>query len=76
MTTLGGLSVWSLRGSMSAVVGGGGDVQAVDAHTDMLQSRLALVEEREERELLRERIGRLQGGVGELRVGAYTEQRA
>ena len=61
-------------GEYVSIVGGGGDVQAVDAHTDMLQSRLALVEEREEREQLRERIGRLQGGVGELRVGAYTER--
>ena len=56
-----------------SVVGGGGDARAVDAHTETLQSRLALVEEREEREQLRERIGRVQGGIGELRVGAYTE---
>ena len=61
-------------GEYVSVVGGGGDVQAVDAHTDMLQSRLALLEEREEREQLRERIGRLQGGIGELRVGAYTDR--
>ncbi len=60
-------------GEYVSLIGGGGDVQAVDAHIDVLQSRLALVEEREERELLRERIGRLQGGIGELRVGAYTE---
>ena len=55
------------------VVGGGGETSSVEAQIDTLQSRLALVEAREERELLRERIGRLQGGVGELRVGAYTE---
>lgn len=61
-------------GEYVSVVGGGGAVQAVDAHTDMLQSRLALLEEREEREQLRERIGRLQGGIGELRVGAYTDR--
>ncbi len=56
-----------------SLVGGGGDAQSLDAQTRTLQSRLALVEKREERELLRERIGRLQGGIGELRVGAYTE---
>ena len=55
------------------MVGGGGETSSVEAQIDTLQSRLALVEAREERELLRERIGRLQGGVGELRVGAYTE---
>ena len=56
-----------------SVVGGGGDAPAVEAQTGTLQSRLDLVEKREEREQLRERIGRLQGGIGELRVGAYTE---
>ncbi len=56
-----------------SVVGGGGDAPSVEAQTGTLQSRLDLVEEREEREQLRERIGRLQGGIGELRVGAYTE---
>ena len=56
-----------------SVVGGGGDAPSVEAQTDTLQSRMALVEEREERERLRERVGRLQGGIGELRVGAYTE---
>ena len=60
-------------GEYVSVVGGGGVATAVDAQVDTLQSRLALVGEREERELLRERIGRLQGGIGELRVGAYTE---
>ena len=60
-------------GEYLSLVGGGGDAQSLDAQTAALQSRLALVEEREERELLRERIGRLQGGIGELRVGAYTE---
>ena len=56
-----------------SLVGGGGEAALVKAQIDTLQSRLALVDEREERELLRERIGRLQGGIGELRVGAYTE---
>lgn len=56
-----------------SLVGGGGDAAPVEAQTAALQSRLDLVEKREERELLRERIGRLQGGIGELRVGAYTE---
>ena len=57
-----------------SIVGGGGDAQAVQAHSDSLRSRMRQVEERTEQEQLRERIGRLQGGVGELRVGAYTEK--
>ena len=57
-----------------SIVGGGGDAQAVQAHSDSLRSRMRQVAERTEQEQLRERIGRLQGGVGELRVGAYTEK--
>ena len=56
------------------IVGGRGDAGAVQAHARALRSRLRQLEERAPKEPLRERIGRLQGGVGELRVGAHTEQ--
>ena len=59
-----------------SIVGGGGDAQAVQAHTDILRSRLRQVEERTEQEQLRERIGRLQGGVGELRVARIPRRSA
>ena len=55
------------------ITGGRGDKQAVRERARKLREQLRSLTDREQKELLRERIGRLTGGVGELRVAAFTE---
>ncbi len=56
------------------IIGGRGEDRPVQARIQMVRSRLRQATDREQKERLWERIGRLQGGIGELRVGAYTER--
>lgn len=56
------------------IVGGRGDKNAARERARTLRQQLGSLTDREAKEQLRERIARLTGGVGELRVAAFTEQ--
>lgn len=56
------------------IVGGRGDRKALREHTRILRQRLHSTHDPEERDTLRELLGHLSAGVGELRIGALTEQ--
>ena len=58
------------------IIGGRGDKNVARERARKLREQLRLLTDREQKELLRERIARLTGGVGELRVAAFTEQSA
>jgi chaperonin GroEL len=56
------------------ISGGAGEEQARQAIIAQLRARLAALSETEdERDLLRLRLARLSGGVGVLKIGAYTD---
>jgi chaperonin GroEL len=56
------------------IIGGRGDQQAIDERIEILQRQLDRATDMDDKEEIRESIGRLSGGVGELRLGALTEQ--
>jgi chaperonin GroEL len=56
------------------ITGGRGDKQALRERARRLREQLRTTVDPEQKQRLRERIGRLTGGVGELRVAAITEQ--
>ncbi len=56
------------------ILGGAGNRLAVRDRERKLRTQLRAASQPGEQQLLRERIGRLVGGVGELRVAALTEQ--
>lgn len=55
------------------VVAGQGDRNAVQKHVEGLRRSLEQVQDEEERTTLRERIARLSGGVGILKIGEATQ---
>jgi chaperonin GroEL len=56
------------------IVGGRGDKKALRERAHMLRGQLKTLTRQEDKALLLERIARLTGGIGELRVAAFTEQ--
>jgi chaperonin GroEL len=56
------------------IIGGAGDRQAIREHINKLRSRLRATTDPEERTTLRDLLAQLSGGVGELRIGALTQQ--
>lgn len=65
--------VWCNRDFFS-VVGGAGDQGAIRARISEIKKQLPTAEGDFERDKMRERIGKLSGGVGVLKVGAPTER--
>jgi chaperonin GroEL len=61
-------------GDYVMVLSGGDNTEAVSAHAQTLHEQLRTTSKLEQKQLLRERIGRLTGGIGELRLAAFTEQ--
>jgi chaperonin GroEL len=55
------------------IVGGGGQPAAAQLRVSFLEREIGETDSESERQRLRERLGRLTGGVGVLRVGAATE---
>ncbi len=56
------------------IIGGRGDKKAIRERTGSLRKRLRQAQDAEERELLRNLLSQFSAGIGELRVGALTEQ--
>jgi len=56
------------------IIGGDGDRKAVRQRISQLRTRVRETTDPEERTTLRELLAQLSGGVGELRIGALTEQ--
>jgi chaperonin GroEL len=56
------------------IMGGGGDPAAVREHVSKMRQRVRTTEDREERDMLRELLTHFSAGIGELRIGALTEQ--
>jgi len=56
------------------IIGGDGDRAAIRERISKLRTRLRDTTDPEERTTLRELLAQLSGGVGELRIGALTEQ--
>jgi len=63
--------VWANRDFFS-VVGGGGDRNAIRQRVQEIKQLLPTADGDYEREKMRERMGKLQGGVGVLKVGAAS----
>jgi len=57
----------------TTIVGGGGKKADIRARADLLRRRLAEADSDYDREKLEERLARLVGGVGVVRIGAATE---
>jgi chaperonin GroEL len=55
------------------IIGGKGDPRRVREHIATLQRAVALTEEMDARNRLRQRIGKLRGGAAILRIGGVTE---
>ena len=56
------------------IIGGKGDRRAIRERTKQLRDRVRDTSDKEERETLRELLTHFSAGVGELRIGALTEQ--
>jgi chaperonin GroEL len=56
------------------IIAGDGDRKVIREHINKLRSRLRTTTDPEERTTLRDLLAQLSGGVGELRIGALTEQ--
>ncbi len=56
------------------IIGGQGDKQAIRERVQKLRQRLRETHDPEERDMLRELLTHFSAGVGELRIGALTEQ--
>lgn len=65
--------VWANRDFFS-VVGGAGDQNAIRQRIQEIKQLLPSADGDYEREKMRERIGKLQGGIGILKVGAASER--
>lgn len=65
--------VWANRDFFS-VVGGAGDQNAIRQRVQEIKQLLPSADGDYEREKMRERIGKLQGGIGILKVGAASER--
>ena len=65
--------VWANRDFFS-VVGGGGDRNAIRQRIQEIKQLMPTADGDYERDKMRERMGKLQGGVGVLKVGAASER--
>ena len=65
--------VWANRDFFS-VVGGAGDRNAIRQRIQEIKQLMPTADSDYERDKMRERIGKLQGGVGVLKVGAASER--
>ncbi|MGI8424247.1 MAG: chaperonin GroEL [Chloroflexota bacterium] len=65
--------VWANRDFFS-VVGGAGDRNAILQRVNEIKQLMPTAESDYERDKMRERVGKLQGGVGVLKVGAASER--
>jgi chaperonin GroEL len=65
--------VWANRDFFS-VVGGAGDQNAIRQRIQEIKQLMPTADGDYEREKMRERVGKLQGGVGVLKVGAASER--
>ncbi len=59
--------------SLFGIFGGKGDPRRIRQHILNIRGMLKLVEDQHEKEMLRERLGRLSGGTAILRVGGATD---
>ena len=59
--------------SSTTVIGGKGDMEAIDSRIEMLKSILTQTDDMRECEKIQERITKLASGVAVIRVGAPTE---
>ncbi|MFO0702290.1 MAG: chaperonin GroEL [Candidatus Andersenbacteria bacterium] len=57
----------------TTIVGGKGDKGTIDARVDQIRKELEQTESEFDREKLQERLAKLTGGVGVIKVGAATE---
>ena len=57
----------------TTIVNGRGDKEAIDNRANALKSELANSQSEADKQVLRERIGALTGGIGVIRVGAITD---
>lgn len=57
----------------TVIVGGKGKKAAIEERVNSLRAQLAEIDSKFDKEKLEERIGKLQGGVAVIRVGAATE---
>jgi chaperonin GroEL len=64
--------IWADRNHFG-IIGGGGDPRQLRQHIAGLRRALDRATDKEELDLLRERIGKLMGGTAVLKVGAFTE---
>jgi chaperonin GroEL len=65
--------VWANRDFFS-VIGGGGDQNAIRQRIQEIKQLMPTADSDYERDKMRERVGKLQGGVGVLKVGAASER--
>lgn len=70
---LGSIGKAEIGRDSTLLVGISGQVTALDIHVRELRSRILYAETAQTRQKLQERIGRLTGGVGVIRVGGTTE---
>jgi chaperonin GroEL len=68
-------SAWADK-NYFGIVGGRGDPRAIREHIATLRAAHEREEDREEREKLGERIGKLIGGAAVLKIGGFTETEA
>jgi chaperonin GroEL len=64
--------VWATR-DYFGIVGGRGDAQALRQRIRQVRAEIRRTQDGEERDKLRQRLGRLLGGVARLRIGASTQ---
>ena len=62
--------------SHTTIVDGGGDPEAIEDRVQQLRSEIERVDSEWDREKLKERLAKLAGGVGVIKVGAATEVEA
>lgn len=62
--------------SHTTIVDGGGDPEAIEDRVQQLRREIERVDSEWDREKLKERLAKLAGGVGVIKVGAATEVEA
>lgn len=66
----------SVTKNTTTIVDGGGDTAAIEERVQQLRSEIERVDSEWDREKLKERLAKLAGGVGVIKVGAATEVEA
>lgn len=72
MSHLGSAASVVITKDKTTIIGGGGDKDVLDARIKEIRTRLDTEQGREEKTFLKERLGKLVGGVGVIRVGGST----